>query len=76
METEKNHYSHQVCFRNFDVEEIKANRETAKQWYLEQVESGAWGRGANNIYKHYLESIPEDRKSFVEQFTNIYNSCL
>ncbi|HCH6405834.1 TPA: AAA family ATPase [Vibrio parahaemolyticus] len=72
----KNHYSHQVCFRNFDVEEIKANRDTAKKWYLEQVESGAWGRGANNIYKHYLTTIPEARKAFVEQFTNIYNSCL
>lgn len=72
----KSHYSHQVCFRNYDIDEIKANRITAKKWYQEQVKSGAWGRGANNVYKHYLATIPEHKKAFVEQFTKIYKSSL
>ncbi|MDD1793801.1 hypothetical protein LRP50_11725, partial [Enterovibrio sp. ZSDZ42] len=70
------HYSHQVCFKNYDVEDIKANRVTAKKWYLEQVKLGGWGRGANNVYKHYLETIPEHKKIFVEQFKNVYESAL
>ncbi|MDE1236949.1 AAA family ATPase [Vibrio aestuarianus] len=70
----KNHYSHQVCFRNYDIDEIKANRVTAKKWYQEQVKSGAWGRSANNVYKHYLATIPQHHQAFIKQFTSIYES--
>ncbi|HIF9325421.1 TPA: AAA family ATPase, partial [Photobacterium damselae] len=72
----KSHYSHQVCFKDYDVDEIKANRITAKKWYREQLMSGAWGREANNVYKHYLESIPEHKNAFIKRFISIYESSL
>lgn len=69
-------YTHQVCFRKYDVEDIKASRVTAKKWYIEQNESGAWGQSANNVFKHYFDSIPEQKDIFISEFKKVYQVCM
>ncbi|MEZ8011677.1 AAA family ATPase [Vibrio splendidus] len=69
-------YSHQVCFRRHDIEDIKSDRDIAKEWYREQLASGAWGGNASNIYKHYLAAIPEQKEAFVNEFKKAYQTCL
>ncbi|MFA0222033.1 AAA family ATPase [Vibrio splendidus] len=74
---EKNtHYSHYVCFKKFNIDDIKANRDNAKKWYIEQVTSGAWGRSGSNLYKHYLVTIPEQKETFINEFKKAYEACI
>ena len=65
-------YSKQVCFRDFTLKEIRSNRVKAKEWYNQQLESGAWGREARNAFKYLLESIPDEKIRFEEEFRKVY----
>lgn len=72
----KRDYSHQVCFKTYDLEDIKSNRDNAKRWYNQQLDSGAWGREANNLFKYFLATIEEDKQLFLEEFKNAYEDML
>ena len=66
------HYSKQVCFRNFSLAEINNCRNKAKEWYNQQLDTGAWGQNARNALNYYLASIPEDKLRFEKDFQRIY----
>ncbi|WP_396587704.1 AAA family ATPase [Bermanella sp. R86510] len=65
-------YSKQVCFRDYKLADIKSNRDTAKRWYIQQNESGAWGLCANNVYKYYFQTIEKDLILFRDKFNKVY----
>jgi hypothetical protein len=67
-------YSKQFCFKDFKLSEIKNCRIKAKKWYNQQLETGAWGRQASYVFNCFISSIAQEKKSFVDQFKNIYDS--
>ena len=67
-------YSKQVCFREYRLNDILGCRVKAKEWYNQQLDSGAWGRQGRNAFKYLIESIPEGKESFEEGFRKVYES--
>ncbi|WP_027670527.1 AAA family ATPase [Rheinheimera baltica] len=65
-------YSKQVCFKDYALKEIRASRVKAKEWYNQQLESGAWGREARNAFNYLLESIPDEKTRFQDDFRKAY----
>lgn len=65
-------YSKQVCFKDYSLKDILANRINAKKWYNQQLDSGAWGRQASNAFSYLLKSIPNEKHIFVESFRELY----
>lgn len=74
--TEKHpQYSKQICFQNHNLRRISQEREYAKEWYNAQLNKKAWGRDAGNLFKHYLETIKDEHKDFLDKFERIYNEA-
>lgn len=74
--TEKNKsYSKQICFLNYRLPAISSDRNIAKKWYKEQLDTKAWGRGAGNLFKHYLKTVSKEHEEFLEKFEKIYNEA-
>lgn len=69
-------YSHQHCFLDFTLDEILADRNQAKLWYNQQLDTGFWGQHANLLYKRFLLTIPDEHTEFISKFKKIYNSTL
>ncbi len=65
-------YSKQVCFKDYSLKEIRSSRVKAKEWYNQQLTSGAWGREARNAFKYLLDSIPDEKHRFEEDFKKAY----
>ncbi len=68
-------YSKQVCFKDYTLKDIRSNRVKAKEWYNQQLNSGAWGREARNAFKYLIESIQNEKKLFEEEFRGAYLLC-
>ncbi|MDO3386001.1 AAA family ATPase [Gilvimarinus sp. SDUM040013] len=73
-EEKRDGYSKQVCFSEFDLNDIKSGRTTAKKWYLQQLDSGAWGARATNLFKYFLKTIPDEKAKFLAEFDFIYKN--
>ena len=65
-------YSKQICFKDFTLNEIRSCRSKAKLWYNQQLDSEAWGRQARNAFKYLLESIPDEKQRFLDDFGKAY----
>ncbi|MBL4799642.1 MAG: AAA family ATPase [Oleispira sp.] len=61
-------YSKQVCFKDYKLQKIKSCRIKAKEWYNQQLETEAWGRQASWAFKHLIESMPDEKRLFVDAF--------
>lgn len=71
--TERNQdYSKQVCFRDYSLDAICSDRDSAKKWYNSQKEAGVWGRSAALAFKYLLSSIPEEKARFLDDFESLY----
>ncbi|PMN08322.1 MULTISPECIES: AAA family ATPase [Vibrio] len=68
------HYSKQHCFKDYTFEEITSNRKVAKAWYKQQLGTECWGVNAKNLYKHFLQTIPDEHTQFIDNFKKIYSS--
>lgn len=69
-------YSKQVCFSNYTLNEIEKDRDNAKKWYNEQLDSGVWGRGAALVYRHLIETLPEEKLRFINDFERVYDASI
>lgn len=65
-------YSKQVCFKDYTLRDIRSSRVKAKEWYNQQLDSGAWGLLARNAFNYLLESIPDEQQSFETAFKKAY----
>lgn len=65
-------YTKQFCFKDYRLQDILGSRETAKSWYNQQLETGAWGRQARHAFKYLLETIPDEKRRFEDDFRKIY----
>lgn len=75
--TEKNkHYSKQVCFKDYDLDDITSCRVKAKAWYNQQLDSGAWGQKAGNAFKYFLDTIQNEKNDFLNEFEKLYEAIL
>ncbi|WP_337247459.1 MULTISPECIES: AAA family ATPase [unclassified Vibrio] len=79
--SEKNpDYNKQVCFSTYRYTDIKNGRngkkprEVAKEWYKEQVGSGAWGPQGRSAYNYLLEILKDEAELFIEQFGLLYEN--
>ncbi|WP_213994831.1 AAA family ATPase [Arsukibacterium sp.] len=69
-------YNKQICFRDFSVEDIHADRIKAKKWYNDQKSTGVWGLGASELYKRYFKENPKEKNDFTEKFKFIYDEII
>jgi predicted ATPase len=65
-------YSKQVCFRDYDFEDISTCRKKAKAWYNQQLDSGVWGQQASCLFKYFLRTIPNEKSEFLNKFDTLH----
>lgn len=66
-------YSKQVCFKDYKPQEIKSCRIKAKEWYNQQLDTGAWGQQARNAFKYLIKSIPDEKRLFIDEFEKAFD---
>ena len=68
-----NGYSKQVCFREYNFEQINAQGETgrqdAKKWFNSQLI--CWGRNGNKVFNPFLNSMRTEVQEFKTAFNNM-----
>jgi hypothetical protein len=69
-------YSKQICFRNYSLQEILEDRIKAKNWYIEQKNSKAWGGRATALYKRYLDDNETQKNIFIDSFKGLHMEIL
>jgi len=67
-------YSKQVCFVDYDLDDILSCRTKAKNWYNQQLNSDAWGRQAATLFRYFLKSIPREKENFLTAFDSVYRN--
>lgn len=63
-------YSKQICFRNFTIREIKADREKAKEWFKEQAQH--WGKGCVRAINPWIEANEDEVGKFIQEYEAVY----
>ena len=66
------HYTKQVCFRNYILEEILEDRTKAKKWFNEQ-KNKYWGRNAHKVINPWIKQNEKEIKEFNKRFIKSYN---
>lgn len=69
-------YTKQICFSDFSVEKILADRKIAKEWYNSQKNTGCWGASAGKVLRKLLAKHPEYKTTFSNQFESIYEELI
>ncbi|PTS76051.1 hypothetical protein DBR07_13405, partial [Aeromonas sp. HMWF036] len=75
-EEKTKYYSKQICFKDYNLSDITSCRVKAKKWYNQQLDLGAWGKQAGNAFKYLLDTMPEERSVFLDDFEKLYNAIL
>ncbi|WP_442960163.1 AAA family ATPase [Pseudoalteromonas sp. UCD-33C] len=65
-------YSKQVCFKDYKLNDILSSREKAKLWYNQQLDTGAWGLQARSAFNLLIQSIPDEKQLFEDNFEKLY----
>ena len=66
------HYTKQVCFRNYTYEEIFEDRKKAKEWFNEQKKQ-FWGRNASKVLNPWIQENKETVEKFKGNFITQFN---
>ena len=67
-----NDYGRQVCFRDFTLEEIRADRAKAKEWFKGQTQY--WGKGNNKAIALWAKEHTDEVESFRNELKAVYNA--
>ncbi len=62
-------YTRQIAFKDINYNEIKNNREKAKEWFKSQEKY--WGRESVKIINLWIQENPEEFQKFLENFREI-----
>ena len=66
-----NDYSRQVCFRDYTIEEIRADRIKAKEWFNSQT--AIWGKVSNKAIALWANNHADEVEHFRNEIKNVYN---
>ena len=63
-------FNHQYCFKDYTVQDISGNRETAKKWFKSHLQS--WGRNATKVLTPWKKANKKEVDEFVANFDTLF----